>query len=397
MNGTSPVHVLALSADARPATGWGAFTYHVCEALQRKREVEVTLLVPTDAATQEHEPPFRIEPVLPGWTGNFRRQPQRILEFLHPGQLGFPADLVHALVEFPYGILAVRLARRMGVPSVISGQGTYSVAPLGRVPDRWIFGWALRRADLVSVPSRYTAEMITARLGADLPLRILANGVDADRYAVSSLPGSEVRRRFQIPAGVPVVLSVGALKRRKGMDSLVRSFSRVREQIPEAHLVIAGPGPSAGLLRVCQELSIEAAVHILGEVAEEELVSLYHEADVFALLPRREGDHFEGFGLVYLEAGAAGTPVVGTRSGGVPSAVLDGETGLLVEEEDFEAAASAIVRLLKDRDLARRLGANGRQWAQQNRWEAYADQLVGLYTTLMEEVAKVAATRRQFG
>ena len=111
---------------------------------------------------------------------------------------------------------------------------------------------------------------------------------------------------------------------------------------------------------------------------------LYHACDLFALLPRRDHGHFEGFGLVFLEANACGKPVVGTRSGGVPDAIVEGKTGFLVDEEDEEAAAAAILRVLVDPTLAEYLGDGARAWASEHSWSAYAERLVRMYQSAIE-------------
>jgi phosphatidylinositol alpha-1,6-mannosyltransferase len=169
------------------------------------------------------------------------------------------------------------------------------------------------------------------------------------------------------------VLSVGAAKRRKGIDVLLDAFGRVRRRYPDVQLAVAGwPGAYA-------DLPTDDHIRFLGHVNDEDLVDLYRTCDVFALLPRFDSGYFEGFGLVYLEAGACGKPVVATRSGGVAQAVLDGETGLLVPEDDAAAAASAIGRLLDDADLRLRLGARGRLWAESHDWPGYVDRILDIY------------------
>jgi phosphatidylinositol alpha-1,6-mannosyltransferase len=215
-----------------------------------------------------------------------------------------------------------------------------------------------------------------------LSIELLPNAVNADRF---SAPGSDdVRARFGLPASGPLVLSVGHMKERKGFDGLVLAFKMVHADVTDAHLAVVGPGDSSSLRKQIAELGLGDVVHLLGEVGEAELVSLYQTCDLFALLPRVDQGHFEGFGLVFLEANACGKPVVGTRSGGVPDAIVDGETGLLVDEDDARDAAAAMLRILTDDALAARLGDAGRRWANEHSWAAYADRLVTLYRAALE-------------
>src|SRR5665213_3596903 len=115
-------------------------------------------------------------------------------------------------------------------------------------------------------------------------------------------------------------------------------------------------------------LGVRAAVRFTGSVPSAELPAHYDAGQVFAMpcRTRRAGLDVEGLGIVYLEASAAGLPVVAGRSGGAPDAVLDGETGEVVDGTDVGAVAAAIVGLLRDSDRATAMGTAGRVWVQRN-------------------------------
>jgi glycosyltransferase involved in cell wall biosynthesis len=123
-------------------------------------------------------------------------------------------------------------------------------------------------------------------------------------------------------------------------------------------------------------------VELVGEVSGPRLQEFFQQASIFVLTPQQDGLNFEGFGLVYLEAGAFGLPVVATRSGGVAEAVLDGKTGFLVDPEDVNGIALAIAHLLSDPDLARRMGQANREWAETLTWERNASQYFQAYQEL---------------
>jgi phosphatidylinositol alpha-1,6-mannosyltransferase len=122
----------------------------------------------------------------------------------------------------------------------------------------------------------------------------------------------------------------------------------------------------------------------LGAVSDTELSHQYQDASVFVLTPEQEGLHFEGFGLVYLEAGAYGLPVVGTQTGGVPDAVREGITGFLVRPGDVDEIAAAALRLLDDPELARQMGRANRRWAEQLTWERNAEEQIQAYRDILE-------------
>lgn len=126
-------------------------------------------------------------------------------------------------------------------------------------------------------------------------------------------------------------------------------------------LLIAGEGPERSFLQqLVRDLELERHVHFLGSISQQELRHYYSEADVFLMAGRETPEDVEGFGLVYLEANACGPPVVGARVGGVPDAVWDEETGLLVPPDVPSATADALLRLVTAPDLARRLGERDR-------------------------------------
>jgi phosphatidylinositol alpha-1,6-mannosyltransferase len=144
---------------------------------------------------------------------------------------------------------------------------------------------------------------------------------------------------------------------------LIRVLPLVRARVPGARLRIAGDGPLREYLqRIAQSVAVDDAVEFLGEVADASLPDLYRTSDAFVLMSRESPSKggAEGFGIVCLEAGACGKPVVAGRSGGLVDAVEDGVTGILVDPEDPAAVAEALIAVLSDQALARRLGQAGR-------------------------------------
>jgi glycosyltransferase involved in cell wall biosynthesis len=126
-------------------------------------------------------------------------------------------------------------------------------------------------------------------------------------------------------------------------------------------------------------------VTFLGAISDGELRRQYQQASVFVLTPQEEGLNFEGFGLVYLEAGAYGVPVVATNTGGVPDAVRNGETGFLLEANDVAGIAQAVSDLLLDPELNLRMGLANRRWAETLTWERAAQEQFGVYLQAMAD------------
>jgi phosphatidyl-myo-inositol dimannoside synthase len=219
--------------------------------------------------------------------------------------------------------------------------------------------FAAAHADVAIAISTYTASLIAATGASPADLRLIPPGVE-----LPSDPSA-------LPAERPTVLTIAQLKHRyKGHDVLIQALAAVRERVPDVEWVVIGEGPLRPVLeRLASSSGLSGTTRFLGASSDEERDSWLRRADVFAMPSRLAG---EGFGIVYLEAGAYGKPVVAGNVAGPLDAIADGVSGLLVDPTDPTAVGQAITRLLLDRDLARRLGANGATRAAGFSWPTIA-------------------------
>ena len=185
--------------------------------------------------------------------------------------------------------------------------------------------------------------------------------------------------------GKQVILTVGRIVPRKGLDAVIRALPNILRQAPATHYLIVGEGHYRPVLeRIVEQLGMRDHVTFAGRVAEEELADYYRTCDVFAM-PNREmpdGDT-EGFGLVFLEANACRKPVVGGRAGGAVEAVRDGENGLLVDGWSVDEIAEALLRLLTDSVLSERISTRGLEIAQASSSRVKAEQFHALCKDLV--------------
>lgn len=257
----------------------------------------------------------------------------------------------------PLGTVAWLLHRRRGLPYAIFVHGMDITIARGR--RAWLVRTILANAETVICNSNYTRDAAVHRGARPSATHVVHPGPHTwpvvHHDAVALL---DQHHRLQ---GSRVILCVGRHVERKGYRTLIAAFTRVRQRLPDTRLVLVGDGPfHAAITAEVQRLGLEEVVILPGSLDDQQLACWYERCDVFTMVPHRlaNGD-VEGFGLVYLEASRFGKPVVATRSGGVPEAVLDGVTGLLVPERDPQATAQAILRLLNDPALAHRLGMQG--------------------------------------
>ena len=340
-------------------------------------------------------PPDSVTVYAPAWEGAApfdAGQPFPVIR--HPTSLMLPVPAVARR--------AAAIAREHGCESVLFG----AAAPLGLITPvlrragvrRAVAithgheaGWAalpgaralLRRigdeVDVVTYLGEYFRVRLSRVLSPAAARRMvrLAPGVDMSVFRPGS--GGEVRERLGL-TDRPIVACVSRMVQRKGQDTLIRAWSRVRAEVPGAALLLVGDGPYApALKRQAHRLGVGGDVVFTGPVPWSELPGYYDAANVFAMpcRTRRAGLDVEGLGMVYLEASATGLPVIGGDSGGAPDAILDGESGYVVR--GASALAARIAELLNDPSRARTMGEKGLAWVDREwRWDLAAARLTAL-------------------
>ena len=277
-------------------------------------------------------------------------------------------DLVHAHWIVPNGVIA---AASTSMPLAIGLHG--SDVFLAEKPGvRRAAAWALRRSRLLTGCSPELVDRVRALGFPEERSRVIPYGVDVKTFS----PGpSGWRERLGIPADAPLVLSVGRMATKKGFHVLLEALPEIllASGASGAHVVLAGGGD---LLPEFQRRAAEfgGRLHLPGPVLRDTLPDLYRAADLFVLPAVHDSKgNVDGLPNVILEAMASGLPVVASGISGIPLAVEDGRTGLLVPERDPAALSAAICRLLADRELARGMGERGRRKAEAElTWDAVA-------------------------
>jgi L-malate glycosyltransferase len=213
--------------------------------------------------------------------------------------------------------------------------------------------WKYRQVTCFIAASSAIADILAADGVPRSRIVVVHDGIDVDTVMRTS--AADVHAQFWFPKGSPVVVNVGALVNHKGQKFLVDAMARVRRRVADAQLVIFGEGELRGALdRQIRELGLEKHVVLAG--FRDDVLALTRSADLFVM-----SSVTEGLGSTLLDAMAMGLAVVGTRAGGIPEAVADGETGVLVPPGNADALADAIVRMLQHPETRARMGAAGRE------------------------------------
>ncbi|SEL75243.1 glycosyltransferase family 4 protein [Streptacidiphilus jiangxiensis] len=281
----------------------------------------------------------------------------------------------------PLGLMAPTL-RRAGAERIVGMTHGHEAAWAQLPGSRQLLRRIGAGTDTLTYLGEYTRSRIAAAVGPQAAARMVQvpPGVDERTFHPAS-GGDAVRARLGL-TDRPVVVCVSRLVRRKGQDTLIRSWPSVLRRFPDAVLLIVGGGPyRADLEKLAAETGVASSVVFTGPVPWEELAAHYGAGDVYAMpcRTRRGGLDVEGLGIVYLEASATGLPVVAGDSGGAPDAVREGETGYVVPGRDRGELAERLVELLGDESLRARMGAAGRRWVEEAwRWDLLAERLEGL-------------------
>lgn len=345
-----------LTHSLNPKTGVGAFSGTLIDRLRERMSAFTPVIITGD------------DDLAPGILGLVRRFPRLRRELLG-------CDIVHALDGFPYGVVGALLLLRSRVPLVITAIGTGALKKLSHPLYGLLLRYAYRRAVCVTAPSRFVARELERRVPG-ISVQVIHHGVDVQYWGA----GREGTNRVN----PPYIISVGAIKERKGHLDVVEAFAALPKKFSTYSLVIVGNLAQSAeyarrLTSRIRELNIEDRVVFESGLSRDELRARYRGAELFILLPKPEGDDVEGFGLVYLEAAAAGLPVVGTRSMGVEDAVSDGKNGYLVASGDTKAACATMVRILENPDSRRKLVAKSLEFAATLDWGRQTDYYRSIY------------------
>ena len=339
----------------------GGIQSYLWELWRRLPADEVAVLTTPYAGADrfDREQPFRIERVSQRVMLPTRGLLRRV------EQLADDVDARLVLVDpaLPLGLIAPRLSRPYGALV----HGAEMVVPSAVPGSRALLQRVLRGAQIVLSSGDYPAAEARRIIGRDHPpVLSIPPGVDADRYRpLDGVERMRARRHLGLPERATVVLGLSRLVPRKGFDVLLRAAARLAPGHPDLLVVVAGGGRDRRRLETLARRD-GAPARFLGRVADGDLPLLYGCSDVFGMLARSRwrGLEQEGFGIVFLEASAAGIAQIGGASGGVPEAIVDGETGVVVDPpDDVDAVATALEGLLDDPDRRARLGAAARRRA----------------------------------
>ena len=270
-------------------------------------------------------------------------------------------ELIQVGNVLPLGFLAMMLEKKYGIPYIVYTHGLDVVLPQRIKRKNLILKKVLSEAQNIIANSCFTEKEII-KLGVDQQKIIVVNpGPNITSNDLNYTKLADIKEKFNLD-GKKEILSVGRLVARKGFDTTIKAMAKVIKNNQNVVYLIVGGGLDFGRLsKIIDENKLSQFVYIISKVDDQSLAAYYQLCDIFVMPAKQIDWDFEGFGIVYLEANSFGKPVIGAKSGGVPEAIIDNQTGLLVEPDNVDQLVEKINQLLTQNDLAKQLGLQGMQ------------------------------------
>ena len=256
---------------------------------------------------------------------------------------------------------------------IVCLHGNDILCPLRNSLLRSWFTWTLNRSDQIICNSSFTKNYLLANCSIKTPIKIINPQIRPTKFGSESLTKDElddlrtkIRNRYQIPHTAVTILTVGRLVRRKGFDRVIKCLPQLQTEEQEVHYLVCGKGSMAEELGdIARNLEVADKVHFAGFVSDHDLAAYYSACDIFAMLTFLEENEqsIEGFGIVYLEAGYFGKPVIASRVGGVVDAVKENQNGILTDPDSDVEILSGLQQLCQNTQLRQRLGNTGKAMA----------------------------------
>ncbi|MBX4195819.1 glycosyltransferase family 4 protein [Candidatus Parcubacteria bacterium] len=289
-------------------------------------------------------------------------------------------DVVHSLDVWPYGVHAYLSVIGTDKKLFVSGVGTYSVLPLESPLKKLILRPILKRAGKIFCISHYVKEEMARRL----PLDNLAvvNLAHTELPAFSGEELERYRQAYEVDRSkYPILLTVGAVKHRKGQLDTVKAVAKLTKKYPNLLYIMVGTTDEHAYIREISKFAkangLEGYIKIVGDAKSDKALSFFYSiSDVFVMNSNNDHGHFEGFGMVFLEAASFGKPVVGSSNCGIEDALLDGYNGYLAKQGDSEDIAGKIDLALQNRSA---LGKNSLEFAKRFSWQKTVEKYLESY------------------
>ncbi len=288
--------------------------------------------------------------------------PRWIWSFFYLWRIIKSKNIKHIIVGhiLPLGIVAYYFSRFLGIPYTVVLHGmdfTFSQATRRK---KKISQKILARAENIICANSYTSSLVKKILSEEdkRKVKVVNPGIDPNIPSITKEEKQVLRKKYHLEDKI-ILFSIGRLIKRKGFDKVIEAMPEVLSIVPNLYYVLAGTGEDEKYIK--EKAKNIKNIIFLGKISEREKWTWLDLCDIFIMPARNRDGDFEGFGIVYLEAGLMSKPVIAGDSGGVRDAVLEEKTGILINPNDISQIANAIIRLAQDPKLQHELGRRGRE------------------------------------
>lgn len=365
--------ILIIANSINPQSGAGRYAWSIIDEFLC---VGVNVLVVTEKSGIESEQ-YHKNILFPAVSVlNFVRNVYQVRQLVKKEKI----SIVHAFDGWPYGVYAYFAVLGTSVRLFVSGVGTYSIVPKRFSAKRILMLRMYERARAVPCISKYTEKRILESV-PDVKTQVVFLG-KTELPTPSFDLIQKTQERYCSDAPSPVLLSVGAIKHRKGQLDVARALLCIKKIYPRVRYLIVGSDEDSGYVRkiktYAEQNDLKDNITIITTAqTDEDLAVLYEISDIFVLASNTNNDHFEGFGLVFLEAYQFGKPGIGTLGSGIEDAVKDGYNGFLVKQQDTATICSSVIKLMQKE--YKTYAKNAKEFASRFSWKRTADIYFKMY------------------
>lgn len=293
--------------------------------------------------------------------------------------IGRSVDWICLTTILPGGPIAILLSTIFGYNFSVTIHGLEVVFNENKRSKRLakpFIGLILRHSDVLITVSNFTKSKIEQEFIIEDSIYIIPPGINYNMFrgSLKTKPASGPLE------GQITLLTVARLVPRKGIDNVIRVLPDLIESYPKLNYRVIGDGDDMSRLKnIARKNEVCDSVHFYGYISDDELYRQYNDSDIFVMPNRQVGNSIEGFGIVFLEANCTGLPVIGGHEGGSKDAIINGETGILVDPNDLSTIEQSIRSLINDPELRESLGEKGRERVLNNfLWDHIAEDFVNI-------------------
>ena len=347
-------NTLLITLDFWPNRGGVAnYYYNLVKNFPRDNIFILTSAKKEDSNLRIYNQPLLYNLIWPQWLCALKTTIKLIKK--HNVEILWAGDLL------PSGTVTYIVHKLFKTPYFVSLHGLDIIDSQKKLRKRKLVKKILNNAKFITVNSQCTKNLLKDIVKDQNKIKIIYPGISEKFTTIENIKLNKIKDKYKLE-GKKIILTTGRLVHRKNQQLVIDLFRELLEIIPNLNYLIIGDGPQKKDYNLkIKAYGLEDNIKILSNIENDEIPYFYKLSDIFVMVSKTSSDDIEGFGIVYLEAGIFSKPVIASTQGGSKEAVLENETGLLIKENDPEALKDAIIKLLKDKKLANKLGNNAQR------------------------------------